>query len=175
MKSEVTQSCPTLCDPRDCSLPGSSSPWDFPGNSTGVDCHFLLQGIFPTQGLNPGVLHCRQMLYWDLTGMHVGSYFSNRGMNLCPLRWSEPSEPPGKSYADIKLKIIKSWCVGLPWWLSDKECACQYKRHQFNPCLGKIPIATEQLCAPQPLNLRWRAWEPQLLSPYVSTTEAHTP
>ena len=38
-------------------------PWDFPGNSTGVGCHFLLQGIFPTQGLNPGLLHCRQMLY----------------------------------------------------------------------------------------------------------------
>ena len=61
--SEVTQSCPTLCDPMGCSLPGSSSPWDFPGNSTGVDCHFLLQGIFPTQGLNPGLLHCRQTLY----------------------------------------------------------------------------------------------------------------
>ena len=38
-------------------------PWDFPGNSTGVDCHFLLQGIFPTQGSNPGLLHCRQTLY----------------------------------------------------------------------------------------------------------------
>ena len=38
-------------------------PWDFPGNSTGVDCHFLLQGIFPTQGLNPGLAHCRQTLY----------------------------------------------------------------------------------------------------------------
>ena len=38
-------------------------PWDFPGNSTGVDCHFLLQGIFQTQGSNPGLLHCRQMLY----------------------------------------------------------------------------------------------------------------
>ena len=37
-------------------------PWDFPGNSTGVDCHFLLQGIFPTQGLNPGLPHCRQTL-----------------------------------------------------------------------------------------------------------------
>src|SRR5574337_1228739 len=37
-------------------------PWDFPGNSTGVDCHFLLQGIFPTQGSNPGLLHCRQTL-----------------------------------------------------------------------------------------------------------------
>ena len=38
-------------------------PWDFPGNSTGVDCHFLLQGIFPTQGSNPGLPHCRQTLY----------------------------------------------------------------------------------------------------------------
>ena len=38
-------------------------PWDFPGNSTGVDCHFLLQWIFPTQGLNPGLPHCIEMLY----------------------------------------------------------------------------------------------------------------
>ena len=38
-------------------------PWDSPGKSTGVGCHFLLQGIFPTQGSNPGLLHCRQMLY----------------------------------------------------------------------------------------------------------------
>ena len=38
-------------------------PWDFPGMSTGVGCHFLLQGIFPTQGLNPGLPHCRQTLY----------------------------------------------------------------------------------------------------------------
>ena len=30
---------------------------------TGVDCHFLLQGIFPTQGLNSGLSHCRQTLY----------------------------------------------------------------------------------------------------------------
>ena len=38
-------------------------PWDFPGKSTGVDCHFLLHGIFLTQGSNPGLLHCRQTLY----------------------------------------------------------------------------------------------------------------
>ena len=56
--SEVAQSCLTLCDPMDCSLPGSS-----PGNSPGVDYHFLLQGIFPTQGSNPGLPHCRHMLY----------------------------------------------------------------------------------------------------------------
>ena len=34
--------------------------WDLPGKNTGVGCHFLLQGIFPTRGLNPCVLHCRQ-------------------------------------------------------------------------------------------------------------------
>ena len=38
-------------------------PRDFPGKSTGVICHFLLQGIFPTQGSNPGLRHCRQTLY----------------------------------------------------------------------------------------------------------------
>ena len=38
-------------------------PWDFPGKNTRVGCHFLLQGIFPTQGSNPGLLHFRQMLY----------------------------------------------------------------------------------------------------------------
>ena len=38
-------------------------PWDFPGESTGVHCHFLLQGIFPTQGSNPGLLHCKQTHY----------------------------------------------------------------------------------------------------------------
>ena len=37
--------------------------WDFAGNSTGVDCHFLLQRIFPTQRSNPGLPHCRQTLY----------------------------------------------------------------------------------------------------------------
>jgi len=45
---------------------GSSvlSPWDFPGKDTGVGCHFLLQGIFPTHGSEPlGFLHCRQILY----------------------------------------------------------------------------------------------------------------
>ena len=132
--SEVTQSCQTLCDTMNCSLPGFSAaakslqlcptlcdpidgsppgspvpgilqagtlewvaislssawkwkvkveslsrvrlfatswtatarllrPWNFPGKSTGVGCHFLLQGIFPTQGSNPGLPHCRQTLY----------------------------------------------------------------------------------------------------------------
>ena len=39
------------------------SPRDSPGKNTVVGCHFLLQGIFPTQKLNPGLLHCRQIFY----------------------------------------------------------------------------------------------------------------
>ena len=60
-ESEVAQSCATLCDPMEpARLLG---PWNFPGKSTGVDYHLLLQRIFPTQGLNPGLPHCRQTLY----------------------------------------------------------------------------------------------------------------
>ena len=44
------------------SPPGPLS-MDSPGKSTGVGCHSLLQGIFLTQGLNPGLLHCRQILF----------------------------------------------------------------------------------------------------------------
>ena len=47
----------------DCSLTRFLHPWDFPGKNTGVGCHFLLQEIFPTQELNPGLPHCRQTLY----------------------------------------------------------------------------------------------------------------
>ena len=57
----VAQSCPTLCDPMDCSLPGSSR--NFPGKKTGLGSHALLQGIFLTQGSNPSLRHCRQILY----------------------------------------------------------------------------------------------------------------
>ena len=53
----------TLCDPMDCSPPGSSVHGDSPGKYTKVGCHDLLYGILPTQGSNPGLLHCRRILY----------------------------------------------------------------------------------------------------------------
>ena len=59
----VSQLCPTLCDPLDCSPPGSSVHEDSPGKNTGVGGHALLWGILPTQGLNPGLPYCRQTLY----------------------------------------------------------------------------------------------------------------
>ena len=57
------QLCQTLCDPMDCSLPGSSVHGDSPSKNTGVGCHALLHRIFPTQGSNPGLLHCTWILY----------------------------------------------------------------------------------------------------------------
>ena len=65
MKVRVHQSCLTLCDPH-----GLYNPWNSPGQNTGVGSLSLLQGIFPTEGLNPGLLHCRRILY-QLT--HKGS------------------------------------------------------------------------------------------------------
>ena len=106
-ESEVAQLCPTLSNPMDCSLPGSSipgifqarilewvairelqrsgcgkwkskskslsrvwlfvspwtSPWSSPGHNTGVGRLSVLQGIFPTEKSNPGLLHCRWIVY----------------------------------------------------------------------------------------------------------------
>ena len=71
-------------------------PWDFPGKSTGVGCHFLLQRIFLTQGSNPGLLHCRQMLY---SLSHQGSpiceiddhyKFDDEAGHSNPVYWDNP-------------------------------------------------------------------------------------
>ena len=53
----VTQSCPALCNPMDCSPPGSSVLGIFQARILEWVCHFLLQGIFPSQGSNPYLLH----------------------------------------------------------------------------------------------------------------------
>ena len=64
------QSCPTLCDPMDCSPPGSSVHRDSPGKNSGVGCHAFLQGIFPTQVCSPCLL-C--LLHWqaDSLPLHI--------------------------------------------------------------------------------------------------------
>ena len=57
VKVKVVQSCPTLCNPTDC------SPWNSPGQNTGVGSLSLLQGVFLTQESIQGLLHCRWILY----------------------------------------------------------------------------------------------------------------
>ena len=51
--------CSTLCDLKDCSLPGSSVHADSPGKNTGVAGHAFLQRVFPSKGSNPGLLDYR--------------------------------------------------------------------------------------------------------------------
>ena len=64
----VVQSFPTRCDSIDCSPPGFSVHGDSLGKNTEVGCHAPLQGIFLTQGLNPGLLHCRRIHYCEPLG-----------------------------------------------------------------------------------------------------------
>ena len=61
--------------------------WNFPGKTTGVSCHFLLQGIFQTQGLNPHLLH---LLHWQENSL--------------------PLAPPGKPW-----RVLKKLKIGLPY------------------------------------------------------------
>ena len=84
----VTQLGPTLCDPMDCTPLGSSVHGDSPGKNTGVGCHALLQGIFPTQELNPGLPHCRWILY------HLSHQGSPRILEWVAYLFSRGSSPP---------------------------------------------------------------------------------
>ena len=86
-------------------------PWGSPGQNTGLGCHFLLQGIFSTQGSNPGLLHCRRILY-QLSHKEAQEYWSGEtipspgdlpnpgtkpGSPALPVD-SLPAELPGKTY-----------------------------------------------------------------------------
>ena len=66
---KVAQSCPTL-RPH-----GLYSPWNSPGQNTGVGSLSLLREIFPSQGSNPGLPHCRRILY-QLSPREAQEYWS---------------------------------------------------------------------------------------------------
>ena len=91
-------------------------PWNFLGKSTGMDCHFLFQGIFPTQGLNPGLLHCGQTLY----------HLSHQG-----------SPSPWKGKAKFHRLVPKGIWVPLASWdqrpeyLDSAGCRLPYKANHF--------------------------------------------
>ena len=84
LQSQGLQSTKLLC------------PWDLPGKNNGVRCHFLLQGIFLSQRLNLGLLHCRQMLY-HLS--HQGAKVAQSCLTLCNSMdcslWNSPGQNTG--------------------------------------------------------------------------------
>ena len=93
------------------SLPYSSVHGIFPGKSTGVGCHFLLQRIFPTQGLNLGLPHCRQMYIFILIYVYaVLCLVFQLYPTLCELR---DCCPPVSSVLGILQARILEWVAIL--------------------------------------------------------------
>ena len=86
-------------------------PWNSPGKNTGVDCHFLLQRVLPTQGSNLGLWHCRQTLH-QLS--HQGSLCINLKKEQIQIRrWLRPDlsgtrflSPPGVKGLSLCMTII---------------------------------------------------------------------
>ena len=136
-------SCSVVSDclqPHDCSPPGSTVHGDSPGNNTGVGCHALLQGIFQTQGSNPSLLHCRQILYQLshqqsprlLEGV---AYPFSRG-SFWPRNWTWVSCIAGRFFTSwatrVMLLVVFNWLSllqiillwDLYWWscLSLEHC-----------------------------------------------------
>ena len=121
----VAQSCLTLCDPMDCSSPDSSVYGDSPDKNTRVGCHALLQGIFPTQGLNPGLQHCRQILYHGTPWETFLKHGSSQWFVFCCYKYTFVS-----SSVSMLCFIINEWrkvCFQLAaslsvlwkcWWVS---------------------------------------------------------
>ena len=92
MRAKSLQSFLTLGNPVGCSPPGSSVHGILQARITGVDCHFLLQGIVPTQGLNPSLLH---LLHWQAGSLLLAPsgkplIFSQVCLNIRDFKWKSP-------------------------------------------------------------------------------------
>ena len=85
----------------DCSPPGSSVHGDSPGKNTEMGFHALLQGIFPTQESNPGLPHCRQILYYlSYLGPGPGRFASQEE---CPWVEIHPNLPVSTHLQDVSI------------------------------------------------------------------------
>ena len=95
--------------------------WNFPGRSTEMDSHSLFQEIFPTQGLNPRLPHCRRILYQP---SHKGSH-KNKGVGSLFLLQGDLPDP------GIKPESPALQANSLPSELSGKSSICLKIRHKF--------------------------------------------
>ena len=126
-----------------------------------MDCHFLLQGIFPTWGLNPGLPHCRQTLY----------PLSHQGSPTFPTLF----HPFYVQLNDFLVNLLDfpggtmdgTMGVCLPM----QGMQIQFLLGEDSTCCRAVKARAPQLLEP----IHSRASEPQLQSPSVSTTEAHAP
>ena len=132
MHAKSPQSCPTLRDPVDCSPPGSSVLRNSPGKNTGVGCHALLPGIFPTQGLNLCLLCFLHSQMGSLyRWCHLGS------PTLCSLMTQFILTSPAPTPSDfiylanyVGLHVVHAWLrtptadarMKIHWWYLVLRC-----------------------------------------------------
>ena len=159
----------TLCNPRNCRF---LCLWNFPGKNTGMGGHFLLQGIFPTQGSNPSLLH---LLPWQVDSLPL-SHVENplEGSKGCHKYTANPAIleceddrgsllflGPSASRTCNKLSNftgVFGWRFldlagrGLTWWSTASSSAMVMARHGTWTKLG-IKSSVYQL-----VNLRYVGW-----------------
>ena len=108
----VAMSCPTLLQPHGLQSSRLLCPWNFPGKDTGVGCHFLLQGIFTTQGSNPRLLGLLNRHVGFLPQHHKGPIeqlldtWTDALWALCS--WSSWTEELWASYSNLCLWFTKA-------------------------------------------------------------------
>ena len=113
-------------------------PWDFPGKNTGMGCHFLLQGIFPTQGSNVRLLHCSWMLYcWDSREAHKAPGY----MHLCLISYNHHNHS-----LRLSTRIITSWEILKVTYRSYKVTSSRQPSWEVwnwdpNPCWLQSPYS----------------------------------
>ena len=126
-RAQSLQSCLTLCDPR------LLCPWDSPGKNSGVHCHALFQGIFPSQASNLHLLHllyCWQILYQWVT-LSVEKAMAPHSSTLA---WKIPwTEEPGR------LQFMGSRRVGHDWATSLSLFTFMHWRRKWQPTPVFLP------------------------------------
>ena len=124
----------------------SRLPWDSPGKNARVVCHFLLQGLFLTQGLNPGLPHCRQTLF------HLSSQASPEALYSVPSLTGESREPWVGQLMTVSKKLQ---ATGSSWWVSmnlpqikakSHECSSQWHHRQGRGLDDSCGHTPQRLC-----------------------------
>ena len=146
-------------------------PWNSPVRNTGVACHFLLQGIFPTQESNPHLLLGRWILYhWAPWEAHHKQQLSNKTRVLvppqgihrtiwhiplsCSVEMKTPTQVEDDDYMLTTSTQTPAWLKLAGWWLR------KLKHHPVNLILSNQKKVHEQQHSNQMLPLKTLPWNP---------------
>ena len=119
--------------------------WNSPGQNNGVGYHSLLQGIFPNQGMNPGLLHCRQIIY-HLS--HEGSPSKNTGVgSLSLLQQTFPIHESNRGLLHCRRILYQLSPLGKPCFDQRTLTTCYICTLQRDA--GFFPLVQTWPCLPR--------------------------